>query len=64
MYANSIDQSIQKQRFDTVISVEEKGAFYHTKRLGDSYVLVDEIQVKMPQALQQWTVLVWKPKPK
>jgi hypothetical protein len=61
-YTNSIDQSIQKQRFDTVISVEEKGVFYHIKRLGEYYSPVDEIQVEMPQASQKWTVVIWKPK--
>jgi hypothetical protein len=62
MYTNSIDQSIQKQRFDTVISVEEKGAFYHIKRLEEYYSPVDEIRVEMPQASQKWTVVIWKPK--
>ncbi len=62
MYTNSIDQSIQKQRFDTIISVKEKGTFYHVKRLDDYYLPIDEIQVEMPQTGQKWTILIWKPK--
>jgi len=31
--------------------------------LGDTYSVVDEIQVEMPQASQTWTILIWKPKP-
>jgi hypothetical protein len=62
IYTNVVDKSIQKQRFDTVISVEEKGTFYHVKWMENYYSVIDEIQVEMPQASQKWTLLVWKPK--
>ena len=60
-YIRSIDNSIQKQRFDLVFTIVEKGAFYHTKLLDDHYLPMDEIRVDMPQTGQQWTVVVWKP---
>ena len=63
-YTKFIDQSIQKQKFDLVVSVKEKGVFYHVKRLGDYYSVVDEIRLEMPQTSQKWTVLIWKPTPK
>ncbi len=63
-YTRFIDQSIQKQNFDLVVSVKEKGVFYHVKRLGEYYSVVDEIQLEMPQTSQKWTVLIWKPVPK
>jgi hypothetical protein len=63
-YTKFIDQSIQAQKFDLVVSVKEKGAFYHVKRLEDYYTPVDEIRLDMPQSSQAWTVLIWKPKTK
>lgn len=60
-YTKFIDQSIQKQKFDLVVSVKEKGVFYHIKRLGEYYSVVDEIELVMPQSSQRWTVLIWKP---
>ena len=63
-YVRSIDQSVEKQKFDVAVLVKEKGTFFHVKRLGDTYSLFDEIVLDMPQTNQRWTVLIWKPKPK
>ena len=60
-YTRFIDQSIEKQKFDLVIVVNEKAVFYHIKRLGSYYYLVDTINLDMPQAGQHWTVSIWKP---
>jgi len=57
-----IDQSIAKQKFDLVVTVKEKGAFYHVKWMEKYYEVVDEIRLDMPQASQQWTALIWKPR--
>lgn len=63
-YTNLVDRSIERQRFDMIIQVEEKGTFYHVKELGKYYSLIDEISLDMPQAGQHWTMLIWKPTPK
>jgi len=61
-YTVFIDQSIAKQKFDLVVTVKEKGAFYHVKWMEKYYEVVDEIRLDMPQASQQWTALIWKPR--
>lgn len=61
-YTVFIDQSIAKQKFDLVVTVKEKGVFYHVKWMEKYYEVVDEIRLDMPQASQQWTALIWKPK--
>jgi hypothetical protein len=60
-YVKFIDSSIEKQKFDLVITLREKSTFYHAKLIERFYLPVDEIQVDMPQTGQQWTVLLWKP---
>jgi hypothetical protein len=63
-YTKFIDRSIEKQKFDLVVLVKEKGIFYHAKQLGKYYTPVDEIELDMPQTDQHWTVIIWNPKPK
>lgn len=61
-YVKFIDNSIQQQKFDLVITTREKSTFYHAKLLEDFYSPVDEIKVDMPQTGQQWTLLLWRPR--
>jgi hypothetical protein len=60
-YVKFIDNAIQDQKFDLVLTTREKSTFYHTKLIAKFYSLVDDIKVDMPQTGQQWTVLLWKP---
>jgi hypothetical protein len=60
-YIKFIDNSIEKQRFDLVVTTREESAFYHAKLIKKFYSQVDEIKVDMPQTGQQWTVLLWRP---
>jgi hypothetical protein len=60
-YIKFIDNSIEKQRFDLVVTTVEKSTFYHTRLLEKFYTPVDEITVGMPQTGQQWTVVLWRP---
>jgi hypothetical protein len=60
-YIKFIDNSIEKQTFDLVVTTREKAPFYHAKLLEKFYVAVEQIKVDMPQSGQQWTVLLWKP---
>ena len=60
-YIKFIDNSLEKQRFDLVVTTVEKSTFYHTKLLEKFYMPVDEITVDMPQTNQQWTVVLWRP---
>ena len=60
-YVKFIDNAIQKQKFDLVLTTREKSTFYHAKLIEKFYSPVDEIKVDMPQTGQQWTVLLWKP---
>ena len=60
-YIKSIDNAIEKQKFDLIVTTREKSSFYHAKLIKKFYVLVDEIKVAMPQTDQQWTLLLWKP---
>ncbi|HEY4492494.1 MAG TPA: hypothetical protein VI958_10885, partial [Acidobacteriota bacterium] len=62
LYTRFVDESIQDQKFDLVVWIQEKGIFYHARRLEKYYQLVDEIELSMPQDEQRWTVLIWKPK--
>ena len=60
-YIKFIDNSVEKQKFDLVVTTAEKSTFYHAKLIEKFYVPVDEIKVDMPQTGQQWTVLLWRP---
>lgn len=60
-YIKFIDNSIEKQAFDLVITTREKSTFYHAKLIETFYTPVKEIRVNMPQSGQQWTLLLWKP---
>lgn len=60
-YVTLIDRSMEKQRFDLIITTKEKAAFFHVKRLPQYYSVVAELVVDMPQTGQSWTVLLWKP---
>ena len=60
-YVRFIDNSIQKQRYDLILTTQEKSTFYHAKLIKKFYAPVAEIKVDMPQTGQQWTVLLWKP---
>lgn len=60
-YVSLIDQRIEKQKFDLLILTKEKATFFHSKRLSDYYVKVDEIKLEMPQTYQTWTMVVWVP---
>ena len=63
-YIKFIDSSIEKQKFDLVITTREKSTFYHAKLLETFYTPVMEIRVDMPQSAQQWTAVLWKPLPR
>ena len=60
-YVRFIDNSIEKQKFDLVVTTMEKSPFYHAKLMEKFYTPVAEIKVDMPQTGQQWTVLLWRP---
>jgi hypothetical protein len=60
-YIRFVDNSIEKQAFDLVVTTREKAPFYHAKLLEKFYVAAEQIKVDMPQSEQQWTVLLWKP---
>jgi hypothetical protein len=60
-YIQFIDNSIEKQKFDLVVTTVEKSTFYHIKLLKKFYVPVDEITVDMPQTGQRWTTVLWSP---
>lgn len=60
-YLRSVDNSIEKQKFDLIFTTLEKNTFYHMKLVSEFYTPIDEIRVDMPQTEQQWTVVVWKP---
>jgi hypothetical protein len=60
-YIKFIDNSIEKQKFDLVVTTVEKSTFYHAKFLEEFYMPVDRLTVDMPHTDQQWTLLVWKP---
>jgi hypothetical protein len=60
-YIKFIDNSIEKQKFDLVVTTVEKSTFYHTKLLEKFYTPVDHITIDMPHTHQQWTVVIWKP---
>ena len=61
-YIKFIDNSLEKQKFDLVITIREKSTFYHAKLVEQFYSPVDEIRVDMPQTGQQWTVQLWRPR--
>lgn len=61
LYTRLLDRSIEKKRFDLVVTTKEKAVFFHVKRLPDYYSVAAELVVKMPQTGQTWTVLLWKP---
>jgi hypothetical protein len=60
-YIRFIDNAIEEQTFDLVVTTREKTSFYHAKLLEKFYSPVDQIKVDMPQSGRQWTVLLWKP---
>jgi hypothetical protein len=60
-YIKFIDNSIEKQKFDLIVTTKEKGTFYHAKLIEKFYTPVEEIKVIMPQTGQQWTAMLWKP---
>ena len=61
-YVRFIDSSIEKQKFDLIVTTREKSTFYHAKLLEQFYMPVANIKVDMPQTNQQWTVVLWKPR--
>jgi len=60
-YIKSIDNSIERKKFDLIITTTEKTPFYHSKLIGGNYSLLQELVIDMPQTDQQWTVQIWKP---
>jgi hypothetical protein len=60
-YIKFIDNSIEKQKFDLVVTTMEKSTFYHARFLEEFYVPVDRLTVDMPHTDQHWTLLIWKP---
>lgn len=60
-YVSLIDQRVEKQKFDLLILTKEKATFFHSKRLSDYYMKVDELKLEMPQTYQTWTMVVWVP---
>lgn len=61
LYTRLIDRSIERKKFDLVVTTKEKAVFFHVKRLPEYYSVDAELVVKMPQTGQTWTVLLWKP---
>jgi hypothetical protein len=62
-YTKLLDRAIENKKYDLIVLTEEKGTFYHVKRLPEFYSVVDEFEVDLPQTFQSWTVLIWKPLP-
>ncbi len=60
-YVKLINDSIEKQKFDLVLTTAEKVPFIHLQILHANYSQFKEIIVDMPQTNEQWTVAIWKP---
>lgn len=57
-----INRQIEKQKFDLVITVKDKGSFFDPGLVEKYYLQVSEVTVFMPNTGEQWTMLVWKPR--
>ena len=63
MFEKLIDRRIEKQKYDLVITVKNKGSFFDYNLVEKYYHQVSEVSVNMPIVGEQWTMLVWKPRP-
>lgn len=57
-----INRQIEKQKYDLVITVKDKGSFFDYGLVEEYYLQVSEITVFMSNVGEQWTMLVWRPR--
>lgn len=60
-YVKFLDEMIETQKFDLVITTQDRPSFYNENLLQGYYQVVDEITMDMPQVGQSWTLVFWKP---
>jgi hypothetical protein len=60
-FGNTINHQIEKQKFDLIITVNDKATFFDTELMEDYYFLAAEINLEMNVG-QYWPLSVWKPK--
>lgn len=61
-FTNAINRRIEKHKYDLVITVKDKAAFFDYWVLQQNYTLVDEIVIEMNMG-GIYTLQVWKPNP-
>lgn len=61
-FTNAINRRIEKHKYDLVITVKDKAAFFDYWILQQNYTLVDEIVIEMNMG-GIYTLQVWKPNP-
>jgi hypothetical protein len=60
-YTKLIDDSIEAQKFDLIVTTKGVDVFYDPDLIKEHYSLAREMVLQMPQADQKWTIWIWEP---
>lgn len=61
-FTTSINRRIENHKYDLIITVKDKAAFFDYQTLQQNYILVDEIKIEMNMG-GVYTLQIWKPNP-